>query len=99
LKSGSKYGTLLLAILFDMPDPDATSRFAHLIRLCRDYQDIIDQTQSGMFETDEIQELNSQRSVLHEQVMEEMTRLTIPFTDRADAMRQALKIARWLGME
>jgi hypothetical protein len=82
-----------------MPDADPTSRFAHLINLCRDYQDIIDLTQSGGLDTDEIRELNGQRSVLHEQVMEEMRRLGMPFTDRADAMRQAVKIARWLGME
>lgn len=82
-----------------MPDPDATSRYAHLINLCRDYQEMIDLIQSGTLETDEVRELNGQRSVLHEQVMEEMTRLRMPFADRADAMRQAIKIARWLGME
>lgn len=82
-----------------MPDADPTSRLAHLISLCRDYQEIIDLTQSGGLETDEIRELNGQRSVLHEQVMEEMTRLGMTFTDRGDAMRQAVKIARWLGME
>ena len=80
-----------------MPDPDATSRLAHLISLCRDYQEIIDLIQSGTLETDEVRELNGQRSVLHEQVMEEMARLGMRFTDRADAMRQAIKIARWLG--
>jgi cell division FtsZ-interacting protein ZapD len=82
-----------------MPDPDATSRYAHLINLCRDYQEMIDLIQSGTLETDEVRELNGQRSVLHEQVMEEMTRLGMPFADRVDAMRQAVKIARWLGME
>ena len=82
-----------------MPDPDPTSRFAHLISLCRDYQEIIDLTQSGGLETDEVRELNGQRSVLHEQVMEEMRRHGMAFADRADAMRHAVKIARWLGME
>lgn len=67
--------------------------------LCRDYQEIIDLTQSGTLEADEVRELNSQRSVLHEQIMEEMTRLGMPFTDRVDAMRQAIKLARWLGTE
>jgi hypothetical protein len=82
-----------------MPDPDATSRYAHLISLCRDYQDIIDHTQSGMLDTDEIRELNSQRSVLHEQVMDEMRHLGIAFADRVDAMKKALKLARWHRME
>ncbi|NTW97100.1 MAG: hypothetical protein HGB28_00930 [Oscillochloris sp.] len=82
-----------------MPDLDPTSRFAHLVNLCRDYQEIIDQTQSGMLETDEIRELNGQRSVLHEQVMQEMRQLGLTFTNREDAMRKAFKIARWLGME
>lgn len=82
-----------------MPDPDATSRYAHLINLCRDYQEIIDLIQSGTLETDEVRELNGQRSVLHEQVMEEMTRLGMSFSDRAHAMRKAIMIARWHGME
>jgi hypothetical protein len=82
-----------------MSDPDATSRYTYLISLCRDYQEIIDQTQSGMLDTDEIRELNSQRSVLHEQVMDEMRNLGIAFADRVDAMKKALKIARWHGRE
>lgn len=82
-----------------MPDADPTSRFAHLVSLCREYQEMIDTIEGGGLETEEIRYLNGQRSVLHDQVMEEMTRLRMTFTARADAMRQAVKIARWLGME
>ncbi|WP_129628248.1 hypothetical protein [Candidatus Oscillochloris fontis] len=73
--------------------------YDYLISLCREYQQLVDDIQSGMLETDEIRELNGQRTVLHEQVMEEMQRLGISFTDREHAMRQAFQIARWLGME
>lgn len=82
-----------------MPEIDPTSRFAHLVNLCQDYQEMIDLIESGTLETEEIRQLNGERSVLHDQIMEEMTRLGMAFTDRVDAMRQALKIARWLGME
>jgi hypothetical protein len=82
-----------------MPDLDPTSQYTRLIILCREYQELIDQIESGGLETEEIRYLNGQRSVLHDQVMEEMARLGMPFSDRADAMRQAVKIARWLGME
>lgn len=82
-----------------MPDFDATSRWARLIILCREYQEMIDQIEAGGLETEEVRYLNGQRSVLHDQVMEEMTRLGMPFADRADAMRRAVKIARWLGVE
>lgn len=82
-----------------MPDFDATSRYAHLINLCQDYQELIDQIMSGLYETEEVRYMNGQRSVLHDQVMEEMDRLGMDYTDRVDAMKQALKIARWLGGE
>jgi hypothetical protein len=82
-----------------MPDLDPTSRYAHLVILCQEYQEIIDLTQAGTLDTDEVRALNGQRSVLHEQLMAEMTRLEMPFSDRVDAMKQALKLARWLGME
>lgn len=82
-----------------MPDADPTSLYAHLISLCREYQEMIDYIEGGGLETEEIRYLNGQRSVLHDQVMEEMTRLGMTFSDRADAMRKAVQIARWLGME
>ncbi len=82
-----------------MPILDPTSDYAHLVNLCRDYQETIDQIKSGALDAEEIRYLNGQRSVLHEQVMEEMTRLEMPFANRVDAMEQALMLARWFGME
>jgi hypothetical protein len=78
-----------------MPDPDATSRYAHLASLCQDYQELVEQIQSGMLETDEIRELNGQRSVLHEQIMAEMKRIGKPFKDREHARNLAFQIAKW----
>nr|WP_044200912.1 hypothetical protein [Oscillochloris trichoides] len=75
------------------------SSYAYLISLCREYQQLVDDIQSGMLETDDIRELNGQRTVLHEQVMEEMRRLGKSFTDREHAMRLAFQLARWGGME
>ncbi|RRR72137.1 MAG: hypothetical protein EI684_10510 [Candidatus Viridilinea halotolerans] len=78
-----------------MSDFDATSRYAHLITLSHEYQELIDSTEMGGLETEEIRYLNGQRSVLHDQIMEEMMRLGMHFTDRGDAMRKAIKLARW----
>jgi hypothetical protein len=78
-----------------MPDLDPTSRYAHLLNLCQDYQELVEQIQSGMLETDEIRELNGQRSVLHEQIMAEMKRVGKPFIDREHARNLAFQIAKW----
>jgi hypothetical protein len=78
-----------------MSDLDPTSPFAHLINLCRDYQELVELIQSGMLDTDDIRELNGQRSVLHEQIMAELTRLGKPFRDREHARNLAFQIAKW----
>jgi hypothetical protein len=78
-----------------MPDIDATSRYYHLIQLVQEYREIIDQVEHGGLETEEIRYLQGQRSVTHDQIIEEFVRLKIPFVDREDVMRQAFRIAQW----
>jgi hypothetical protein len=78
-----------------MPDYDSTSPYAHLFSLCREYQEMVEQIQSGMLETDDIRALNSQRSVLHDQIMEELTRLGKPFKSREHARNMAFQLAKW----
>lgn len=78
-----------------MPDADPTSPYAHLVSLCREYQDMVELIQSGTLETEEIRYLNGQRSVLHDQLMEELRRLGKPFRDREHARNLAFQIAKW----
>lgn len=78
-----------------MPELDPTSPYAHLVTLCREYQEMVELIQSGMLETDEIRQLNGQRSVIHDQIMEELRRLGKPFRDREHARDMAFTIAKW----
>lgn len=78
-----------------MPDLDPTSPYARLFTLCREYQEMVELIQSGMLETDEIRQLNGQRSVLHDQLIEELSRLGKPFRDREHARDLAFQIAKW----
>jgi hypothetical protein len=77
-----------------MPDIDPNSPYAHLIYLALEYWEIIEWIQSGMLDTEEIQYLDAQRVVLHEQILEEMSRLKLPISDRTEAAQQAINIAR-----
>ena len=79
-----------------MPEFDPTSRYAHLIELAWDYQDIIDQADDPSFTMEELSILNSQRSVLHDQIIAELERLGEPAKDRTAAMQFALRAARWM---
>lgn len=81
-----------------MPELDPTSRIAHLIQLCIEYQQIIEDIGSGRFEIEEVYYLTSQRTVLHDQVIAEMERLGIPIEDREDAMQKAFKTAQWFRL-
>jgi hypothetical protein len=78
-----------------MPELDSTSPYYHLATLCQEYQELIDLLQGGMLDTEDLRILQGQRSVIHDQIMEEMTRLGLTYADRAEAMRKAIKIARW----
>lgn len=78
-----------------MPELDPTSPFARLINMVCEYRDIIDLTESGNLETEEIRILLGDRSVLHDAIIEEMQRLKIPVVDRDDAMIKAYQYAQW----
>jgi hypothetical protein len=77
-----------------MPDIDPNSAYAYLIYLALEYWEIIEWIQSGMLDTEEIHYLDTQRVVLHEQILEEMSRLNLPISDRDEAAQQAIKIAK-----
>ena len=79
-----------------MPELDETSEYRHLSNLCHEYQQLVELIESGRLETEEIRHLNGERSVLHDQIMEEMQRLRIAFDDRDDARRKAFKLAKWV---
>lgn len=93
------YGILNKARLFYMSNPSDVHHFDHLITLCREYQELIDQIESGGLETEEIRYLNGQRSVLHDQIMAEMKRVGVSFRDREHARNKAIQIARWSPKE
>ncbi len=78
-----------------MPEIDPTSPYAHLIQLSLDYKEAIDMAESGLYETDDVRELLSQRSLLHDAIIAEFQRLGISITSRDDAMRKAYRYAQW----
>lgn len=78
-----------------MPEIDPTSSYAHLIQLTIEYKETIDLTESGMLETEEVHQLLSQRSLLHNAIIAELERLNIPSNSREDAMRKAYQLAQW----
>jgi hypothetical protein len=78
-----------------MPEIDPTSAYAHLIALAIDYQQVIDMIEMGALEIEDTRALLAQRSVLHEQIIAEFARLGQPVTDRAEAMKKAVWLARW----
>lgn len=79
-----------------MPDIDPLSPYAHVIQLSREYVELIELVEQGGLETNEIHELLSQRSVLHDQIIAEFDRLNIPYTDRDDVRARAFQFAKWL---
>ena len=78
-----------------MPEIDPTSPYAHLIQLTIEYKETIDLIESGGLETEEVQQLYGQRSLLHNDIIAELERLNIPVNSREDAMRKAYQIAQW----
>ena len=79
-----------------MPDIDPLSPYAHVIQLAREYVDLIELVEQGGLETDDIRELQGQRSVLHDQIIAEFDRLNIPYTDRDNVRARAFQFAKWL---
>jgi hypothetical protein len=78
-----------------MPELDPTSPYALLVQLAWEYQEIIERTEDPSFTVEELDILNSDRTVLHEQIIAELQRLGEPVEDRTAAMRLALRIAKW----
>jgi hypothetical protein len=79
-----------------MPELDPTSEYARLVQLAWEYQEIIDLADDPSRPMEEIQSLNSQRTVVHDEIIAELERLGKPVEDRESAMRFALKLARWM---
>ena len=79
-----------------MPEIDPSSPYFRLFQLVQEYREIISQTEQGGLETEDIRHLLGQRSVTHDQIIDEFVRLNIPFVDREDVMRQAFRMAQWL---
>jgi hypothetical protein len=79
-----------------MPELDPTSQYARLVQLAWEYQEIIEHTEDPSFTTEELGILNSERTVLHEQIIAELQRLGEPVEDRTAAMQMALRIAKWV---
>lgn len=79
-----------------MPELDSTSEYAHLVQLARDYLKIIERTQDPSYTMEELQILSSERTVLHDQIIEELRRLGKPIDHREAAMRFAIRVAKWI---
>jgi hypothetical protein len=78
-----------------MPEFDPTSKYAHLINLALDYLKVIEQAEDPSFTAEERYTLLGDRSILHDQIIAEFARLGEAIDDRADAMRRAIRIAKW----
>ena len=78
-----------------MPDIEPNSPYYHLIQLALDYRRVINLIEHGGLSTEDRQRLNGDRSVLHDQIIEEFARLRQPVTSREEAMRKALRYAQF----
>lgn len=78
-----------------MPDIEPNSPYYHLIQLALDYRKLINLIEQGGLSTEEIQHLNGDRSVLHNQIIEEFAHLGQPVTSREEAMQKALRLVQW----
>ncbi len=65
-----------------------------LVQLAQEYREIVELTENYALVTEEHRLLLSQRSVVHDQLIDIFTQLGIAFVDRQDARRQALAIAQ-----
>ena len=79
-----------------MPELDPTSPYAHLAQLAREYLEIIERAEDTSLTSEERQILSSERTVLHDQVIEELRRLGQPKEDREAAMKFAIMVAKWV---
>ena len=80
-----------------MPELDSTSDYAYLAQLAKEYKKTIERTEDPSFTMDELQILLSERTVLHDQIIEELLRLGIPVKSREDAMKFAFRVANWIS--
>lgn len=79
-----------------MPEYDSTSPYARLVQLAWEYQEIIEHAQDTSLTYEERLILSSDRTVLHDQIIEELRRLGQPIEDREEAMKFAIKVAKWV---
>lgn len=84
-----------------MPERDPTSPYAYLLTLVQEYRDVIALIESGQLETHEILFELGQRQIIHDQIIEELSRLGQPVNTRQEALDIADRIASfyWLGDE
>jgi hypothetical protein len=67
---------------------------SRLVQLAQEYREFVELTEQHALEPDEHRLLLSQRSVVHDQLIDIFTQLGIAFVDRHDVRRQALAIAQ-----
>jgi hypothetical protein len=79
-----------------MSELDPTSDHARLVQLAWEYQQVIERAQDPSYTMEDLQILSSERTVLHDQIIEELRRLGKPIEDRAAAMRYAIMVAKWI---
>lgn len=87
-------GTIVL-LLSSMPELDSTSRFYRIAILAWEYKEIVERCEDPSINVQDLQVLNSERTVAHDQVIEELARLGEYFPDRESAMKRAMFIAKW----
>lgn len=73
---------------------DRAALESRLIQLAQEYRELVLLTEQQALDPEEHRLLLSQRSVVHDQVIEAFTQLGIAFVDRDDVRRQALAIAQ-----
>lgn len=78
-----------------MPELDSTSPYHRISILAWEYKEIVERCEDPSINVHELQTLNSERTVLHNQVIEEFARLGEHFPDRESAMKRAMIIAKW----
>lgn len=66
---------------------------SRLVQLALEYRQFVELTVQHALEPEEHRRLLSQRSVVHDQLIDVFTQLGIAFVDRHDVRRQALVIA------
>jgi|GEM_PF-2168665 hypothetical protein len=79
-----------------MPEIDSASPFWRLFQLAREYIQLINYTMEYTLSTEELEQLNSERSGLHDSIWRECIRIGLT-EDRETAAQRALTLAKWFS--